>query len=221
MELLDGLDLQTLVSRYGPLSAARSIHILRQVCESLGEAHDLGMIHRDIKPANIQICRRGRDYDYVKVLDFGLVKRFTPIDGAEPVLTAPEVVAGTPAYLSPEILSGDPLDGRSDLYSLGCVAYWMLTGRPVFDADTTVQMIARHLQATPRPPSELSPAPIPAELDAIVLACLAKRPSDRPSGAWELADRLAACELAGAWTREDARGWWGERLSLAPPVPVT
>ena len=113
MELLDGLDLQRLVSQYGSLSAARTIHILRQVCEALGEAHDRGLVHRDIKPANIQICRRGRDFDYVKVLDFGLVKRLTPTDGGEPALSSPDVVAGTPAYLSPETASGDPVDGRS------------------------------------------------------------------------------------------------------------
>src|SRR5690349_16483053 len=175
----------------GRRAAAGSIHILRQVCESLGEAHDLGMVHRDIKPANIQICRRGRDYDYVNVLDFGLVKRLRPTDGGEPVLTAPEVVAGTPAYLSPETLSGDPVDGRSDIYSLGCVAYWMLTGRHV-------------LQSTPVPPSHFARDPVPAELDATVLACLAKHPRGRHASAWDLADRLAECELADAWTREDA-----------------
>jgi eukaryotic-like serine/threonine-protein kinase len=213
MELLDGLDLQRLVSQYGPLSAARTIHILGQVCEALGEAHDRGLVHRDIKPANIQICRRGRDFDYVKVLDFGLVKRLTPTDGGEPALSSPDVVAGTPAYLSPETASGDPVDGRSDLYSLGCVAYWMLTGRQVFEAENVIQMIARHLQSTPVPPSQLSDEPIPAQLDAIVLACLAKRPADRPASAWELADRLAECELAKPWTREDARRWWQSRLT--------
>ena len=216
MELLDGLDLQRLVSQYGPLPAARTIHILRQVCEALGEAHDRGLVHRDIKPANIQICRRGRDYDYVKVLDFGLVKRLTPIDGGEQAITAPDVFAGTPAYLSPETASGDPVDGRSDLYSLGCVSYWMLTGRQVFEAESVMQMIARHLQSTPVAPSRLSQEPIPAQLDAIVLACLAKRPADRPDSAWELADLLAECQVAESWTREDARRWWQTRLSPDP-----
>jgi hypothetical protein len=213
MELLNGLDLQSLVAQYGPLSPARTIHILRQVCEALGEAHDGGLVHRDIKPANIQICRRGRDCDYVKVLDFGLVKRLTSTDGRESGLTSPDMVAGTPAYLSPETANGDPVDGRSDLYSLGCVAYWMLTGRQVFEAEGVIQMIARHLQATPEPPSRFSEEPIPAQLDAIVLACLAKRPADRPASAWELADRLAECELATPWTREDARRWWRARLT--------
>jgi serine/threonine-protein kinase len=220
MELLDGLDLQRLVAQYGPLPAARTIHILRQVCEALGEAHDRGLVHRDIKPANIQICRRGRDCDYVKVLDFGLVKRLTPIDGGEPTLSTPDMVAGTPAYLSPETASGDPVDGRSDLYSLGCVAYWMLTGRQVFEADSVIQMIARHLQSTPLPPSRISEEPVPARLDAIILACLAKHPADRPSSAWELADQLAECELANPWTRDDARRWWQSRLTPEPAVTL-
>jgi serine/threonine-protein kinase len=220
MELLDGLDLERLVSQYGPLPAARAIYILRQVCEALGEAHDRGLIHRDIKPANIQICRRGRDCDFVKVLDFGLVKRLTPIDGAKSTLSAPGELAGTPAYLSPEAASDDPVDGRSDLYSLGCVAYWMLTGRQVFEAESVMQMIARHLQATPVPPSRLSEEPIPAELDAIVLACLAKRPEDRPASAWALEDQLADCELAKPWTREDARHWWESRLTPEPAVTL-
>ncbi|HUR95463.1 MAG TPA: serine/threonine-protein kinase [Gemmatimonadales bacterium] len=218
MELLDGLDLQRLVSRHGPLPVARTIHILRQVCEALGEAHDRGLVHRDIKPANIQVCCRGRDYDYVKVLDFGLVKRLGSVDGGESDLTAPDLLAGTPAYLSPEAAGGEPVDGRSDLYSLGCVAWWMLTGRQVFEADTVIQMIARHLQAAPEPPSRYSAEPIPASLDALVLACLAKRPADRPASAWELADQLAECETGKTWTREDARGWWESRR--APELSV-
>jgi serine/threonine-protein kinase len=218
MELLDGFDLQQLVSQYGPLSPARAIHILKQVCESLGEAHERGLVHRDIKPANIQLCRRGRECDFVKVLDFGLVKRLTPTGQDETGLTQPDVVTGTPAYLSPETVSGEPVDGRSDLYSLGCVAYWMLTGRLVFEAENAIQMIARHLQATPSPPSRFSDELVPAQLDEIVLACLAKRPADRPATAWELADRLAECEVVTPWTREDARRWWQHRLSREPAV---
>ena len=218
MELLNGLDLQRLVSQHGPLSAARTIYILRQVCEALGEAHERGLVHRDIKPANIQICRLGRNCDYVKVLDFGLVKRLSSIDGVEPGLSAPGVVAGTPAYLSPEAASDDPVDGRSDLYSLGCVAYWMLTGRPVFEADSAMQMVARHLQAAPVPPSRYSKEQIPPELDAIVLACLAKCPDDRPASAWELDYRLAECQLTAPWTPEDARHWWNSRLTPEPAV---
>lgn len=218
MELLNGMDLQTLVSQHGLLPPSRAIHILRQACESLGEAHDRGLVHRDIKPANIQVCRRGRDCDYVKVLDFGLVKRYAPADTAEPGLSTPNMLAGTPAYLSPETASGEPVDHRTDIYSLGCVAYWMLTGRQVFHADGVVRMIAQHLQAVPEPPSRYSGFPIPAVLDDLVLACLAKRPSDRPPSAWELGDLLEQCQLESPWTREDARKWWQTRLEPEPAV---
>jgi serine/threonine-protein kinase len=217
MELLNGMDLQNLISRHGPLPPERAIHLLRQVCESLGEAHDRGLVHRDIKPANIQVCRVGRDCDFVKVMDFGLVKRYGAVDPSDPGLTSPNMVAGTPAYLSPETASGESIDHRSDIYSLGCVAYWMLTGRQVFDADGVLQMVARHIQATPEPPSRYSAFPISAELEEIVLACLAKRPSERPSSAWELADRLAQC-VGSPWTREDARRWWQTRLEPEPAV---
>jgi serine/threonine protein kinase len=145
MELLNGMDLQTLVSEHGPLPPARAIHILAQVCESLAEAHERGLVHRDIKPANIQICRMGRECDFVKVLDFGLAKSEMP-SMAEPGLTAPNIVAGTPAYLSPETALGEAVDHRTDVYSCGCVAYWMLTGRQVFQAQNAMQMIAHHIQ---------------------------------------------------------------------------
>jgi serine/threonine-protein kinase len=221
MELLNGMDLQTLVSRHGPLPPGRVIHILRQACESLGEAHDQGLVHRDIKPANIQLCRRGRDCDYVKVLDFGLVKRYGPAETVELALTTPNMLAGTPAYLSPETASGEPVDHRTDIYSLGCVAYWMLTGRPVFHADNVVQMIARHLQAVPDPPSRHSGFSIPAALDDLVLACLAKRPCDRPSGAWELGDLLERVQGEWPWTREEAGRWWRTRSEPEPEPAVT
>ena len=221
MELLNGMDLQTLVSRHGPLPPARAIHLLRQICESLGEAHDRGLVHRDIKPANIQICRRGRDCDYVKVLDFGLVKRYLPSQTPDLDLTTPNMVAGTPAYLPPETASGEPIDHRSDIYSLGCVAYWMLAGRQVFAADSVMQMITRHMQGVPEPPSWHSPFPIAAGLDEIVLACLAKRPADRPRSAWELADRLATCVGESPWTREDASRWWETRLEPEPDVSLS
>jgi eukaryotic-like serine/threonine-protein kinase len=218
MELLDGMDLQTLVSQHGPLPASRVIHILAQVCESLAEAHERGLVHRDIKPANIQICRMGREYDFVKVLDFGLVKSEVASAAGEPGLTAANSFAGTPAYLSPETALGGPVDHRTDLYSCGCVAYWMLTGRQPFDADSPMQMIAHHIQTPPESPARYSAYPIPAALEEIVLACLAKRPSDRPASAAELADLLADCDITAAWTREDARSWWGTRLT--PEVAV-
>jgi eukaryotic-like serine/threonine-protein kinase len=219
MELLNGMDLQTLVSRHGPLPPGRAIYLLQQVCESLGEAHDRGLIHRDVKPANIQVCRLGRDCDFVKVLDFGLVKR-APGEKSDVDLTTPNMLTGTPAYLSPESAMGEPVDQRTDIYSLGCVAYWMLTGRQVFEADGVLQMVTRHIHAMPEPPSRHSPSPIPHRLEELVLACLAKRPEERPANAWELADQLSRCEVDSPWTREDARQWWHTRLNPEPAVTL-
>jgi serine/threonine-protein kinase len=212
MELLNGMDLQTLVEEHGPIPPARTIHILRQACESLAEAHDRGLIHRDIKPANIQVCCMGHYFDYVKLLDFGLVKSQTGDAKVEPGLTAPNMVAGTPAYLSPEGALGEPVDPRTDIYALGCVAYWMLTGRPVFEGQGVVQLMARHIHTPPEPPSLYSLFQIPADLEELVLACLSKRPEDRPGSARDLADRLAACELGEQWSRDHARLWWESRL---------
>ena len=221
MELLNGLDLQKLVTKYGPLPAARAIHILRQVCESLGEAHDRGLIHRDIKPANIQICRVARDCDYVKVLDFGLVKTQFTAEPEDLRLTAPNLIFGTPAYLSPEMGLGQPVDHRTDIYSLGCVAYWILAGRHVFEAQTVMQMVVQHAQASPEPPSLRSELPISPALDETVLACLAKKPSERPGSAWELSQRLAECQVDSSWTRDDARRWWEARLQPEPMVSLS
>jgi serine/threonine-protein kinase len=219
MELLNGMDLQTLVSEHGSLPPARVIHILAQVCESLAEAHERGLVHRDIKPANIQICRMGRECDFVKVLDFGLVKTDAP-SMAEPGLTAPNMLAGTPAYLSPETALGEAVDQRTDVYSCGCVAYWMLTGRQVFQAQSPMQMIAHHIQTPPQPPSLHSPYPIPGALEELVLSCLAKRPADRPASAVELGDRLGVCHVTSHWTRDDARRWWEKRLEPEPAVTL-
>jgi eukaryotic-like serine/threonine-protein kinase len=219
MELLNGMDLQALVSEHGPLPPARAIHILAQVCESLAEAHERGLVHRDIKPANIQICRMGRECDFVKVLDFGLVKNEVP-SMAAPGLTAPNMLAGTPAYLSPETALGEVVDQRTDIYSCGCVAFWMLTGRQVFEAQSPMQMIAHHIHTPPQPPSRHSPYPIPSTLEELVLACLAKRPADRPASAAELADRLGVCDMTSSWTRDDARRWWQTRLEPEPAVTL-
>ena len=160
----------------------------------------------------------GHYFDFVKVLDFGLVKG----DGSgaqEPGLTAPELISGTPTYLAPETALGDPADHRVDIYALGCVAYWSLTGRLVFDGDSPIQIMARHIQAPPERPSTYSPTPVPPGLEEIVLACLAKKPSDRPANARELADLLSRCRMDARWTRDDARQWWASRL--APVQPVT
>jgi eukaryotic-like serine/threonine-protein kinase len=206
MELLHGVDLEYLVATYGPQPAERVVYLLRQVCESLAEAHHRNLIHRDIKPANIYICAVGMKVDFAKVLDFGLV-RDLEVDHR---LTVQGTTPGTPAYLAPESIE-DKLEPRSDLYSLGCVAYWLLTGRLVFEADTRIAMIAAHQSQQPIAPSRCSELPIPAELDAIVLALLAKNPADRP-GAAELARQLAAVPLATAWTDDRADAWWRAHL---------
>ncbi|MEW6278349.1 MAG: serine/threonine-protein kinase, partial [Candidatus Eremiobacterota bacterium] len=210
MELLDGLDLESLVKRFGPVPPARAAHLLRQVCRSLSEAHAAGLVHRDIKPANLYCCRMGAEFDFIKVLDFGLVKG-SPGSQAHQDLTDPDAVFGTPAFMSPEQARGLPLDGKADLYSLGCVACWLLTGRYVFDSPTPVGMLMEHLSVPPQPPSQRTSTPIPAELDRLVLDCLAKDPAARPASAEEVEKRLAALNLAG-WGPDEAREWWQRNL---------
>jgi serine/threonine-protein kinase len=208
MELLDGLDLETLVERFGPLPPERVVHLLRQACGSLEEAHTRGLVHRDIKPSNIFTCRLGLAVDFVKVLDFGLVKAVDERGREEILLTAPDSTTGTPAYIAPEIVRGDRLaDHRVDIYTLGCVGYWLLTGRLVFQAPNAIQLMYQHANATPVPPSKGSELEIPAELDSIILACLAKYPEDRPQSAGELARRLSAA-VPAVWTEEQAQRWW-------------
>jgi serine/threonine-protein kinase len=213
MELLEGMDLERLVRQKGPLPAARVIHILRQVCESLEEAHSAGLVHRDIKPANIHIGRLGLTWDFVKVLDFGLVKSVEPTTDEHSLATAAGLAPGTPAYMAPEMAMGEAIDGRADLYALGCVAYYLLTGRLVFEAANGMQMIARHMQDAPVSPSERAELPVPAALENLVMTCLAKRPADRPASAAGLSDALAA--IPGAvWGQAEAGQWWeANRLS--------
>jgi eukaryotic-like serine/threonine-protein kinase len=209
MELLDGLDLQSLVERFGPLPPERTIHLLRQACDSLGEAHARGLIHRDIKPSNIFTCRVGLAVDFVKVLDFGLVKTQHDQARHEPLLTAPDATTGTPAYMAPEVVRGDAVvDHRVDIYALGCVAYWLLTGRLVFEAPNALQVMFHHAQTPPVPPSERLELPIPPALDALVLACLAKRPEDRPATVLEVSRALAAAGNGEPWTDDRAHRWW-------------
>jgi len=204
MELLDGLDLHDLVRAYGPVPASRAVYLLRQACHSLGEAHALGLVHRDIKPANIFVCQYGSDVDFVKVLDFGVVKRRNL--AKDPSLTEHGWV-GTPAFLAPEMAIGSELDGRADLYSLGCVAYWLLTGHLVFEADNLLALLHKHAQEEPVPPSDRTELPVPSDLEAVVMGCLRKNPADRPETAAALSDQLAGCE-AGDWGQRDARRWW-------------
>jgi len=209
MELLHGISLDQLISKYGPQSPARVVFILKQICHSLHDAHTNNMIHRDIKPGNILICRLGQDYDYVKVLDFGLVKSITKSSSLDMSLTQADISCGTPGYLSPEMaLSRADIDGRADLYSLGCVAYWLLTGEPVFSGETALDTAAMHLKDAPIPPSQCSEFTIPGDLEQIILGCLAKKPSDRPADALALAERLAGCSLSETWDSNTARQWW-------------
>ena len=219
MELLEGLDAETLVRRFGPLPAARAIHVLRQICHSLSEAESLGLVHRDIKPANIFVCRYGEDCDFVKVLDFGLVKAFGEAVPGSPTITMQNIVAGTPAFIAPEqALGRTDIDGRADLYAAGCVAYWLLTGQLVFTGETPVALMMHHAHTQPTAPSERAPSAIPEALDRLVLSCLAKDPGGRPQTARELSRRLAGIEGAGDWDEARAREWWATHM---PAGPVT
>ncbi|HJU69036.1 MAG TPA: serine/threonine-protein kinase [Gemmatimonadaceae bacterium] len=214
MELLDGTDLETLVRDHGPVPARRVVHILCQVCDSLEEAHVAGMVHRDIKPANIHVGRLGLQYDFVKVLDFGLVKPVAGKIDEHSLATAAGLTPGTPAYMAPELAMAEAVDGRADIYALGCVAYYLLTGRLVFEGDTSLQVIVKHLQSEPIPPSQRVNAAIPPALDRVVLACLAKKPDGRPATAGDLKRALRAIPIE-PWTQEDAKRWWNDKRSSA------
>jgi len=213
MELLQGLDLQRIVNNFGPQLPERVITLLRQACRSLAEAHEHGLVHRDIKPANLFVGRLGTEYDYLKVLDFGIVKE-QPVPGGHDaagstLLTSPNLVQGTPAFMAPELVFGDrPIDGRSDLYSLACAAYWALTGQLVFRASTPAQMLLHHAQTQPAPPSSVSELPVPGDLEALLMQCLEKDPAKRPASALALEARLARVRCPDPWTQERARAWW-------------
>jgi hypothetical protein len=207
MELLEGMDLESLVRQEGPLPEKRVIHILRQVCDSLEEAHVSGLVHRDVKPANIHVGRVGLRHDFVKVLDFGLVKSVVGSPGLDSMATAAGLTPGTPAYMAPEMALGEPVDGRADLYALGCVAYYLLTGRLVFEAANALQLIAKHIQDSPVAPSKRTELDVSPQLEEIVLGCLAKRPEKRPQTAAEL-DRMLAEIQIEPWSQEDATQWW-------------
>ena len=207
MEFLEGLTLDSMVRRYGPISAGRAVYLLRQICHSLGEAHARGMVHRDIKPANIFSSRLGPDCDFVKVLDFGLVKQTTDLNEST-ALTGLGVAAGTPAFMAPEIaLSQSDVDHRADIYAVGCVAYWLVTGDVVFKRDTSLATVLAHVREAPDAPSDHSELTIPAALDQLILECLAKDPAARPQSTAELTSRLDAIDVT-EWTADDARKWW-------------
>ncbi|PYS20102.1 MAG: serine/threonine protein kinase [Acidobacteria bacterium] len=195
MELLDGIDLESLIRKFGPQPPARVVFILRQVCRSLAEAHRHGIIHRDIKPSNIFLCRMGNEYDFAKVLDFGLVKVLE--DGNE----TPELALGSPH-----------IDGRTDLYGLGCVAYWLLTGSLVFEETGGTAMMLAHVHQVPVPPSQRGKHAVPASLDRAIMMCLAKKPAERPAAAETLASVLDSCDDVGSWSKEDAERWWQSNM---------
>jgi DNA-binding NtrC family response regulator len=205
MERLRGIDLQRMVERHGPLSPDRVVFLLKQACLSLSEAHSLGLVHRDIKPGNLFVCRLGQQFDFLKVLDFGVVSRRGRPGAA---ITEAGLVLGTPAYLAPELVGQETFDGRVDIYSLGCVAYWLLTGRPPFEGDTALDVLKQHSSAAPLAPSEVSESPVPKDLDALVVECLSKTPQDRPADAERLANRLDSLSVSGWWTQQKARAWW-------------
>lgn len=253
MELLDGLDLAGFVEHYGPMPAARVIHLLHQACLSLAEAHGQGLIHRDIKPANLFLCRVGVEFDFLKILDFGLVKAQTASETLrheEPAwpdevpselldsfdnsalssyetldasslhtnssqgslssqnLTIAGMITGTPAYMSPEQITGRAIDGRSDLYALACVAYWLLSARAVFPGDEPATLLFQHMTMEVSPLEKVCKQPVPAELSELILDCLSKSPKDRPKNAIVLLERLEHMRKKYPWTNEEAREWW-------------
>ncbi len=211
MELLDGINLDDLVKQYGPLPESRAIHLLKQIAGSLAEAHQLGVIHRDVKPANIFLTHRGGVYDFIKLLDFGLVKA---VDGREQAsLTSTNSMAGTPMYLSPEgINHPDAVDGRSDLYALGAVAYYLLTGTTVFDGETVIEICMKHVQEQPQSLSERLGKPVSPDLEQIVMQCLEKDPNKRPQTAQDVILELSKCQNDGKWSIQDASQWWEEQM---------
>jgi hypothetical protein len=207
MEHLDGITLEELVKLYGPISTARARFILLQACASLQEAHDVGLIHRDVKPANMFLCIRGGQPDFVKILDFGLVRAY----GAEAdmtKLTQDGTTTGTPAYMAPEMILGQKIGPQADIYALGCVAYWLLTGQLLFDVDTPMSMAMAHTKDEPVPPSLRTEVQIPAQFETVILSCLAKRSADRPQSAEQLAKNLRECDLDIEWGKVQAKEWW-------------
>jgi serine/threonine protein kinase len=222
MEILEGIDLESLVRRFGPVPPERAVHLLLQACDSLSDAHHAGLVHRDVKPANLYSCRRGLKRDFLKVLDFGLVKWDWADEAADVRLSAEGMASGTPAYMAPETALGNhAIDGRVDIYALGCVAYWLVTGRLVFTGESAMQVALQHVQAPPVPPSRRTELPVPPALEEAILWCLEKDPARRPADAEALAARLAAIGLASQWTAARATAWWDAHLpapASAPPA---
>jgi len=214
MELLPGMPLEELVEKHGPLPPERAVYFLRQVCAALNEAHAAGLIHRDIKPANIFAAQRGGVFDVAKLLDFGLVKE--GVDPGESKASGGGSFSGTPLFMSPEQAAAyEHVDARADIYSLGAVAYYLVTGRPPFTGKSIMQLLAAHARTEAVPPSQVN-AQVPADLERVVLKCLAKKPADRFPDAASAALALAACECAGKWSPEQAAQWWQSHLASDP-----
>lgn len=212
MELLDGFDLQRLVDERGPLHPARVVHLMQQACDSLGEAHDLGIAHRDIKPSNLFLIRRGLTHDFLKVLDFGMVS-LHDVPGTTCNLTTLShdgFLYGTPAYIPAEQAAGLPVDFRADLYQLGCVMFFLLTGKVVFEKKSPLALAVAHASEAPVPPSQVAPAPVPEDLERVVMRCLEKDPNRRFGSARELLGALQELACANQWTPERAVHWWRE-----------
>ena len=218
MEYLSGIDLDQLARKFGPQPEGRVIHILRQVCGSLAEAHAIGLVHRDIKPANILLTRRGGLSDVVKVLDFGLVKA-RHLRGPDKL--NPDAVVGTPHFIAPEAVK-DPraIDTRSDLYSLGAVGYWLLTAKTLFDSGEVEELLDGHVTTVPKSPSQRLGRPISADLEQLMMNCLAKKPEQRPRSAEILETALARCSAATTWTAQDAEKWWAGNVATFEAAPV-
>jgi hypothetical protein len=220
MEFLDGINLEDLVRAHGPQTAGRVILILDQVCGALNEAHGSGLVHRDIKPANIILTERGGEPDVAKVVDFGLVKPLLP-SSPELTTTGTGVLTGTPLYLSPEAMTTPEVaDPRSDLYALGAVGYFLLTGRPVFEAATVAEIIGHHLHTEPIEPSRRVNHPVPSDLERVIMQCLRKDPAARPASARALRDALRACTQVRPWTSDEAADWW-RTFRSAPATTAT
>lgn len=210
MELLDGFDMHTLLRKYGPQPAERVVFLVRQACHSLHEAHLAGLVHRDIKPANLFVCRHGTDLDFVKVLDFGLVKGDAPGE-VHLSLTRQGALTGTPAFMPPEVARGErEIDGRADVYALGCCMYWLLTGELVFPLAPPMKMVSQHAKEKPKPPSLRTSLYIPPELEVVVMECLQKDPAARPSSAAELSQMLSELALEQKWSHDLREQWWSE-----------
>jgi len=210
MEMLEGVNAEHFIYQYGAVEPRRAVFWLRQACHSLSEAHARGLVHRDIKPSNVFVCRYGQDVDFVKILDFGLSKPTLP--AVDPQLTAPGWHVGTPGYMAPEQIFGLALDPATDLYALGCVAYWLLAGAKPFEAETAGELMWHHAQTAPPPLASRAPHPIPERLESIIMSCLSKDPAARPRDAEQLSEALDRSLDGPRWSGAEARAWWDQNL---------